>query len=126
MSAYKPAFDLAGYPTNIYGLPVDQYVPCHWTPDPNQAFYTPSISQGVPLGWHYPPTFPADGVYSHMYPGGFPGAPPAMPNSAYLPPVHYYAYPIPAVAPAPPEQPDNYPPSQLQFPAQILSFLRQQ
>ncbi|KAG5350378.1 hypothetical protein C0989_011288 [Termitomyces sp. Mn162] len=79
--------------------------------NPNQALYAPSISQGIPLGWYYPPTFPTDGNYPHIYPRGFPGAPLAPPNPAYLPPTYYYAYSIAAVAPALPEYPDNYSPS---------------
>ncbi|KNZ74173.1 hypothetical protein J132_07697 [Termitomyces sp. J132] len=42
-----------------------------------------------------------------MYPGGYFAAPP---NPAYLPPAHYYAYPVPAAAPTPPEPMDNYSP----------------
>ncbi|KNZ78593.1 hypothetical protein J132_11163 [Termitomyces sp. J132] len=75
MSAYNPMYNPAGYLTNVYGRPVpenpyapfypgpptDQYVPHHWTPDPNQAFYTPSISQGIPPGWRHPPMFSANG-----------------------------------------------------------------
>ncbi|KAG5726616.1 hypothetical protein E4T56_gene5587 [Termitomyces sp. T112] len=81
---------------------------------------------GVPPSWHHPPTFSANGTYPHMYPGGFLRASPAMPNSAYLSLAHYYAYPIPAAAPVPPDQLDNYSLSQLQFPTQIPPSFRQQ
>ncbi|KNZ81390.1 hypothetical protein J132_00976 [Termitomyces sp. J132] len=119
MSAYNPTYNPASYLTDIYGWPVpenqyalfypgppaDQYVLCHWTPDSNQALYAPSISQKIPLGWHRLPAFPANGSYSHMYLGGYSAVPP---NPTYLPPTHYYAYPAPTAAPAPPEHPDNY------------------
>ncbi|KAG5349927.1 hypothetical protein C0989_001225 [Termitomyces sp. Mn162] len=82
-------------------------MPRHWTPDPNQAFYAPSISQGIPPGWRRPPAFHADGNNPRINPGGYSAAPP---NPAYLPPTHYYAYPIPAAAPVPPEAMDNYSP----------------
>ncbi|KAG5331188.1 hypothetical protein C0989_008373 [Termitomyces sp. Mn162] len=137
MSAYNPAYNPAGYLTNIYGRPVpenpyapfypgppiDQYVPHHWTPDPNQVFYTPSISQGIPPGWHCPPAFPANGNNSHMYPRGYSAA---LPNSAYLPPTHYYVYPVPAAAPTPPGPMDNYSPSHMPFSTQALPSSRQQ
>ncbi|KNZ72351.1 hypothetical protein J132_03442 [Termitomyces sp. J132] len=121
MSAFNPAYNPIGYPTNAYGQPIlensyapfypgpfaDQYVPRHWTPDPNQAFYAPSISQGIPPGWRRPPAFHADGNNPCINPGGCSAAPP---NPAYLPPTHYYAYPIPAAAPVPLEATDNYSP----------------
>ncbi|KAG5724880.1 hypothetical protein E4T56_gene12522 [Termitomyces sp. T112] len=92
------------------GLPVDQYIPHHWTPDPNQAFYTPSISQEIPPGWHHPPAFPANGNNPHMYPGKYSTA---LPNFAYLPPTHYYAYLAPL------EHIDNYSPPCLPFSTQV-------
>ncbi|KNZ76981.1 hypothetical protein J132_10327 [Termitomyces sp. J132] len=102
MSVFNPAYNPIDYPTNAYGQPLlenpyapfylgpfaDQYMPRHWTPDPNQAFYTPSISQGIPLGWRCPPTFHADGNNPHINPRGYSAAPP---NPTYLPPAHYYA-----------------------------------
>ncbi|KAG5316145.1 hypothetical protein C0989_001600, partial [Termitomyces sp. Mn162] len=102
MSAFNPAYNPVGYPTDAYGRPIlensyapfylgpfaDQYVPRHWTPDPNQAFYAPSISQGIPPGWRRPPAFHADGNNPRINPGGYSAAPP---NPAYLPPAHYYA-----------------------------------
>ncbi|KAG5721221.1 hypothetical protein E4T56_gene20022 [Termitomyces sp. T112] len=88
MSAYNPAYNPAGYLTDVY----DQYVLCHWTPDPNQAFYAPSISQEIPPGWHHLPAFPADGNNPCMYPREYSAA---LPNPAYLLPAHYYAYPPP-------------------------------
>ncbi|KAG5351402.1 hypothetical protein C0989_006638 [Termitomyces sp. Mn162] len=126
MSVFNPTYNPVGYPTDAYGRPLlensyapfylgpfaDQYVPRHWTPDPNQAFYAPSISQGIPPGWHHPPAFHADGNNPRINPGGYSAAPP---NPAYLPPAHYYAYPISAAAPVPPEATDNYfppPPTQ--------------
>ncbi|KAG5337504.1 hypothetical protein C0989_009464 [Termitomyces sp. Mn162] len=105
------------------GPPTDQYVPRHWTPDPNQAFYAPSISQGIPPGWRRPPAFSADGNNPHMYPGGYSAAPP---NLAYLPPAHYYAYPVPAAAPTPLGPMDNYSPPCMLFPAQAPPSPRQQ
>ncbi|KNZ76705.1 hypothetical protein J132_08984 [Termitomyces sp. J132] len=121
MSAYNPVYNPAGYLTDIYGQPVpenqyalfylgppaNQYVPCQWTPDPNQAFYAPSISQGIPSGWHCPSAFPTNGNYLHMYPGGFSTA---LPNPTYLPPTHYYAYPVLIATLTPLEHPDNYSP----------------
>ncbi|KNZ73730.1 hypothetical protein J132_10215 [Termitomyces sp. J132] len=118
MSAFNLAYNPVGYPTDAYGQPLlenpyapfypgpfaDQYVPRHWTPDPNQAFYAPS-SQGIPPGWRRPPAFHADGNNPRINPRGYSVA---LPNPAYLPPTHYYAYPIPAAAPAPPEPMDNY------------------
>ncbi|KAG5341906.1 hypothetical protein C0989_007066 [Termitomyces sp. Mn162] len=53
-------------------------------------------------------------------------APPALPNPAYLPLTHYYAYPNPTVPLVPPEQFNNYSPSQLQPPAQAPPSLTQQ
>ncbi|KAG5348526.1 hypothetical protein C0989_010136, partial [Termitomyces sp. Mn162] len=90
MSAFNPTYNPVGYPTNAYGRPIlknsyapfypgpfaDQYVPRHWTPDPNQAFYAPSISQGIPLGWRRPPAFHADGNNPRINPGGYSAAPP--------------------------------------------------
>ncbi|KNZ75271.1 hypothetical protein J132_03691 [Termitomyces sp. J132] len=84
------------------------------TPHSTPAFYAPSISQGIPPGWHRPPAFHANGNNPHINPGGYSAAPP---NPAYLPPAHYYAYPIPTAAPVPPEPMDNYSP-----PAHHLSF----
>ncbi|KAG5348491.1 hypothetical protein C0989_010402, partial [Termitomyces sp. Mn162] len=130
MSVFNPTYNPVGYPTNAYGRPilensyapfylgpfVDQYVPCHWTPDPNQAFYAPSISQGIPPGWHRPPAFHTDGNNPRINPGGYSAAPP---NSAYLPPAHYYP-------PVPPEATDNYSPSRPPFTAQTPPSPRQQ
>ncbi|KNZ75262.1 hypothetical protein J132_03917 [Termitomyces sp. J132] len=101
MSAFNPAYNPVGYPTDTYGRPLlenpyapfypgpfaDQYVPCHWTPDPNQVYYAPSISQGIPPGWRRPPAFHANGNNPRINPGGYSAAPP---NPAYLPPTHYY------------------------------------
>ncbi|KAG5349249.1 hypothetical protein C0989_005023, partial [Termitomyces sp. Mn162] len=101
----------------------DQYMPRHWTPDPNQAFYAPSISQGIPPGWRHPPAFHADGNNHRINPGEYSAAPP---NPAYLPPAHYYAYPIPAAAPVPPEAMDNYSPPRPLFAAQTPPSPRQQ
>ncbi|KAG5333555.1 hypothetical protein C0989_005449 [Termitomyces sp. Mn162] len=137
MSAYNPVYNPTGYLTNIYGRPVpenpyalfysgpstDQYAPQHWTPNPNQAFYTPSISQRIPPGWHRPPTFSADGNNPHMYPGGYSAAPP---NPAYLSPTHYYAYPVPAAAPTPLGPMDNYSSPCMPFPTQAPPSPRQQ
>ncbi|KAG5349352.1 hypothetical protein C0989_004426 [Termitomyces sp. Mn162] len=111
MSVYNPVYNPTGYLTNIYaqlvpenpytpfypGPPADQYVPCHWTPDSNQVFYAPSISQGIPPGWRHPPAFPANG------------------NN-----------PFPAAAPAPPKPMDNYSPPHLPFSAQVSPSSRQQ
>ncbi|KNZ74472.1 hypothetical protein J132_06821 [Termitomyces sp. J132] len=137
MSAFNPAYNPVGYPTDAYGRPIlensyapfypgpftDQYVPRHWTPDPNQVFYAPSISQGIPPGWRHPPAFHADGNNPRINPGGYSAAPP---NPAYLPPAHYYAYPIPAAAPAPPEATDNYSPPRPPFAVQTPPSPRQQ
>ncbi|KAG5333951.1 hypothetical protein C0989_004559 [Termitomyces sp. Mn162] len=137
MSAFNPAYNPVGYPTDTYGWPLlensyapfypgpfaDQYVPRHWTPDPNQAFYAPSISQGIPLGWRRPPTFHADGNNPRINPGGYSTA---LPNPAYLPPTYYYVYPIPAAAPVPPEATDNYSPPCPLFAAQTPPSPRQQ
>ncbi|KNZ71323.1 hypothetical protein J132_09978 [Termitomyces sp. J132] len=137
MSAYNPMYNPAGYLTNVYGQPVpenpyallysgpstDQYVPRHWTPDPNQAFYAPSISQGMPPGWRRPPTFSTDGNNPCMYPGGYSAVPP---NPAYLPPAHYYVYPVLATAPTPLGPMDNYSPPHMPFPAQAPPSPRQQ
>ncbi|KAG5348925.1 hypothetical protein C0989_007127 [Termitomyces sp. Mn162] len=129
-------YNPASYLTDVYGQlvpenpyapfypgpPVDQYVPCHWTSDPNQAFYAPSIGQGIPLGWCYSPAFSANGNNPHMYSRGYSAA---LPNLAYLPPTHYYAYPVPAAAPASPEPMDNYSPPRLLFSAQVPPSPRQ-
>ncbi|KNZ77055.1 hypothetical protein J132_07449 [Termitomyces sp. J132] len=137
MSAFNPAYNPVGYPTDAYGRPIlensyapfypgpftDQYVPRHWTPDPNQVFYAPSISQGIPPGWRRPPAFHADGNNPRINPGGYSAAPP---NPAYLPPAHYYAYPIPAAAPVPPEATDNYSPPCPPFAVQTPPSPRQQ
>ncbi|KAG5349461.1 hypothetical protein C0989_003645 [Termitomyces sp. Mn162] len=137
MSTYNPAYNFTGYLTNVYcqlvpknpyapfypGPPADQYVSHHWTPDPNQAFYAPSISQRIPLGWHHPPAFPTNGNNPCMYSGGYSAA---TPNSAYLPPAHYYMYPVSATAPALLEHSDNYSPSCLLFFAQVSSSPKQQ
>ncbi|KAG5332102.1 hypothetical protein C0989_007250 [Termitomyces sp. Mn162] len=137
MSVYNPMYNSAGYLTNIYsqlvpenpyapfypGPPMDQYVPRHWTPDPNQAFYAPSISQGIPPGWCRPPVFSADGNNPRLYPGEYSAVPP---NPAYLPPTHYYAYPVPAAAPTPPGPMDNYSPPHMPIPAQAPPSPRQQ
>ncbi|KAG5348936.1 hypothetical protein C0989_007094 [Termitomyces sp. Mn162] len=136
MSAYNPAYNPAGYLTDIYGRPVlenpyalfypgpptDQYVPHHWTPDHNQAFYVPSISQGISLGWRHPSAFSANGNNPHMYSRGYSAAPP---NPTYFPPVHYYAYPVPAAAPTTPGPMDNYSPPQMPFSAQAAPSPRQ-
>ncbi|KAG5348122.1 hypothetical protein C0989_011017 [Termitomyces sp. Mn162] len=90
MSAYNPTYNPASYLTDIYGQlvpenlyalfypgpPVDQYVPHHWTPDSNQVFYAPSISQGIPSGWCHPPAFLANGNNPHVYPREYSAAPP--------------------------------------------------
>ncbi|KAG5351822.1 hypothetical protein C0989_004814 [Termitomyces sp. Mn162] len=89
----------------------------------SMAFYAPSISQKIPPGWRCPPAFPTNGNNPCMYPGGYSAAPP---NPAYLLPTHYYAYPVPAAAPAPPEPMDNYSPPRLPFSAQVPPFFRQQ
>ncbi|KNZ72555.1 hypothetical protein J132_02713 [Termitomyces sp. J132] len=137
MSVFNPTYNPVGYPTNAYGWPLlensyapfypgpfaDQYMPRHWTPDPNQMFYAPSISQGVPPGWRCPPAFHTDGNNPRINPGGYSAAPP---NPAYLPPAHYYAYPIPAAAPVPPEATDNYSPPCPPFAAQTPPSPRQQ
>ncbi|KAG5348208.1 hypothetical protein C0989_010821 [Termitomyces sp. Mn162] len=137
MSAFNPAYNPIGYPTDAYSWPplenpyapfypgpfADQYMPHHWTPDPNQAFYAPSISQGIPPGWRRPPAFHADGNNPHINPRGYSAAPP---NPAYLPPAHYYAYPISAAAPVPPEPMDNYSPPCPLFAAQTPPSPRQQ
>ncbi|KAG5727750.1 hypothetical protein E4T56_gene20775 [Termitomyces sp. T112] len=135
MSVFNPTYNPVGYPTNTYGRPLlenpyapfypgpfaDQYVPHHWTSDPNQAFYTPSISQGISPGWRHPPTFHANGNNPRINPRGYSAAPP---NPAYLPPAHYYAYPIPAAAPVPPEPMDNYSPPPPTQRDEVLRFLR--
>ncbi|KAG5719998.1 hypothetical protein E4T56_gene6851 [Termitomyces sp. T112] len=54
---------------------------------------------------------------------GFSAAPP---NPAYLPPAHYYVYPVPAAAPASLEHLNNYSPPQLPFSAQTPPSPRQQ
>ncbi|KAG5348219.1 hypothetical protein C0989_010738 [Termitomyces sp. Mn162] len=137
MPAFNPMYNPVGYPTDAYGRPLlensyapfylgpftDQYVLRHWTPDPNQAFYAPSISQGIPPGWCCPPAFHANGNNPHINPGGYSAAPP---NPAYLPPAHYYAYPISAAAPVPPEATDNYSPPHPPFAAQTPPSPRQQ
>ncbi|KNZ77821.1 hypothetical protein J132_03330 [Termitomyces sp. J132] len=134
MSAFNPTYNPAGYPTDAYGQPLlenpyapfypgpfaDQYVPRHWTPDPNQAFYASSISQGVPPGWRRPPAFHADGNNPRINPREYSAAPP---NPAYLPPAHYYAYPIPAAAPVPLEPMDNYSPPTHHSPLKLLLLL---
>ncbi|KAG5350309.1 hypothetical protein C0989_011641 [Termitomyces sp. Mn162] len=89
----------------------------------SMAFYTAFISQGIPLGWHHPPAFPANGNNPHIYSGGYFAAPP---NPAYLPPTHYYTYSVPTAAPAPPEPMDNYSPPHLPFSAQVPPSSRQQ
>ncbi|KAG5734831.1 hypothetical protein E4T56_gene623 [Termitomyces sp. T112] len=130
-------YNPVGYPTDAYGQPIlensyapfylspftDQYAPRHWTPDPNQAFYAPSISQGIPPGWHRPPAFHADGNNPRINPGGYSAA---SPNPAYLPPAHYYVYPISAAAPVPLEATDNYSPPRPPFAAQTPPSPRQQ
>ncbi|KNZ81108.1 hypothetical protein J132_03099 [Termitomyces sp. J132] len=137
MSAYNPAYNPASYLTDVYGQPVlenpytpfypgppmDQYIPRHWTPDPNQAFYAPSISQEIPPGWRRLPVFSTNGNNSCMYPGGYSMAPP---NPAYLPPAHYYTYPVPTAAPTPPGPMDNHFPPHMPFPTQAPPSPRQQ
>ncbi|KAG5351878.1 hypothetical protein C0989_004644 [Termitomyces sp. Mn162] len=137
MSVYNTAYNPAGYLTNIYSQPVpenpytlfypgpsvDQYVLCHWTPDPNQVFYAPSISQEILLGWCHPLAFPANGNNPCMYPEGYSIV---LPNPAYLSLAHYYAYSAPTAAPAPLEHPDNYSPPCLPFSAQVPPSSRQQ
>ncbi|KAG5331191.1 hypothetical protein C0989_008351, partial [Termitomyces sp. Mn162] len=105
------------------GPPTDQYIPCYWTPNPNQAFYAPSISQGIPPGWCHPPAFSTNGNNSCIYPRGYSAVPP---NPAYLPPAHYYMYPVPAAAPTPLGPMDNYSPPCMPFPAQAPPSPRQQ
>ncbi|KAG5725135.1 hypothetical protein E4T56_gene10240 [Termitomyces sp. T112] len=90
---------------------------------PVRAFYAPSISQGIPLGWHCPPAFSANGNNPCIYPEGYSAA---LPNPAYLPPAHYYAYPVPTAAPTPPGPMDNYSPPRMPFPAQAPPSPRQQ
>ncbi|KAG5723576.1 hypothetical protein E4T56_gene18115 [Termitomyces sp. T112] len=92
-------------------------------PHSTWAFYAPSISQGIPPGWRCPPAFHANGNNPRINPGGYSTAPS---NSAYLPPAHYYAYPIPAAAPAPPEAMDNYSPPHPLFAAQTPPSPKQQ
>ncbi|KAG5334680.1 hypothetical protein C0989_003096 [Termitomyces sp. Mn162] len=87
------------------------------------AFYAPSISQGIPPGWHHPPTFSANGNNPCMYPRGYSAVPP---NPAYLPPTHYYTYPVPTAAPASPEPMDNYSSPRLPFSTQVPPSPRQQ
>ncbi|KNZ81761.1 hypothetical protein J132_10039 [Termitomyces sp. J132] len=101
MSAFNPTYNPISYPTNAYSRPLleNSYAPFY------PGVLRPSISQGIPPGWRRPPTFHADGNNPHINPGGYSAAPP---NPAYLPPAHYYAYPIPAAAPVPPEATDNY------------------
>ncbi|KAG5334078.1 hypothetical protein C0989_004423 [Termitomyces sp. Mn162] len=137
MSVYNSTYNPASYLTNVYsqlvpenpytlfysGPPADQYILCHWTPDSNQAFYAPSISQEIPPGWHLPPAFPTDGNNSCMYLRGYFAVPP---NSAYLPPTHYYAYPVPTAAPAPLKHIDNYSPPHLPFSTQTPPSSKQQ
>ncbi|KAG5720042.1 hypothetical protein E4T56_gene5666 [Termitomyces sp. T112] len=120
MSAYNPAFNPTSYPTNIYSrlVPENYYAPFYSGP--------PTDHQEVLLDWHCPPTFSANGNHPCMYPGGFLGAPSAPPNPAYLPPAHYYVSPVPATAPTPLEQPDNYSSSQQPLSAQISPSPRQQ
>ncbi|KNZ77624.1 hypothetical protein J132_04991 [Termitomyces sp. J132] len=96
---------------------------CPVTGPLTRAFYTPSISQGIPPGWCHPPTFHTDGNNPHINPRGYSAAPP---NPAYLPPANYYVYPIPAAAPVPPEPMDNYSPpahSYTQQRDEVLCFL---
>ncbi|KAG5332710.1 hypothetical protein C0989_006583 [Termitomyces sp. Mn162] len=121
MSAFNPAYNPVGYPTDAYGRPIlensyapfypgpfaDQYVLHHWPPDPNQAFYTPSISQGIPPGWRCPPAFHANGNNLHINPRGYSAAPP---NPAYLPPTHYYAAKDRSLRPATRRSPPLPPP----------------
>ncbi|KAG5718807.1 hypothetical protein E4T56_gene2698 [Termitomyces sp. T112] len=138
MSAFNPAYNPVSYPTDAYGRSLlenpyapfypgpfaDQYMPRHWTPDPNQVFYAPSINQGIPPGWRRPPALHANGNNPRINPRGYSAA---LPNPAYLPPAHYYAYPIPAAAPVPPEPMDNYSPpahSYAQQRDEVLRFLR--
>ncbi|KNZ75522.1 hypothetical protein J132_02856 [Termitomyces sp. J132] len=137
MSAYNLTYNPAGYLTNVYsrpvpenpyalfysGPPVDQYIPRYWTPDPNQVFYAPFISQEIPLGWHHPSAFLANSSNPHIYPRGYSAVPP---NPAYLSPTHYYAYPVLAAAPAPLKHPDNYSHPHLPFSTQIPPSPRQQ
>ncbi|KAG5716117.1 hypothetical protein E4T56_gene10883 [Termitomyces sp. T112] len=117
MSAYNPAYNPTSYLTNIYGWPVPEnsYAP----------FYPGPLAdhQGIPLGWHCPPAFPANDNNPCMYPRGYSAVPP---NPAYLLPAHYYAYPVPAAAPVPPEHPDDYSPPCLPFSAQVPSSPKQQ
>ncbi|KAG5722478.1 hypothetical protein E4T56_gene2866 [Termitomyces sp. T112] len=107
----------------VVGPPTDQYIPRHWTPDPNQAFYALSISQRIPPGWRCPPAFSANGNNPRLYPGGYSVAPP---NPAYLPPTHYYAYPVPTAAPTPLGPMDNYSPPHMPIPTQAPPSPRQQ
>ncbi|KNZ73003.1 hypothetical protein J132_01516 [Termitomyces sp. J132] len=115
MSAYNPTYNPAGYLTNIYGRPVPE--------NPYALFYSGPLAdhQRIPLGWHRPPAFPADGNNLCIYLRGYLAVPP---NPAYLPPTHYYVYPVPTAAP--PEHPDNYSPPCLPFSAQLPPSPRQQ
>ncbi|KAG5347240.1 hypothetical protein C0989_012442 [Termitomyces sp. Mn162] len=62
MSAFNPAYNPVGYPTDAYGQPIlensyapfypgpfaDQYVPHHWTPDPTSAREYPRAGAALP------------------------------------------------------------------------------
>ncbi|KAG5724707.1 hypothetical protein E4T56_gene3660 [Termitomyces sp. T112] len=113
MSVYNPAYNPTSYLTNIYGrlVPENPYAPFY--PD----------HQGIPPGWRCPPAFSTNGNNSCMNLGGYSAAPS---NPAYLLPAHYYTYPVPAAAPAPPEHIDNYFPPCLLFPAQVPPSFKQQ
>ncbi|KAG5717609.1 hypothetical protein E4T56_gene5425, partial [Termitomyces sp. T112] len=101
MSAFNPTYNPVNYPTDAYGRPLLE--------NPYAPFYPgPFVDhQGIPPGWRCPPAFHANGNNPHINPGGYSAAPP---NPAYLPPTHYYVYPIPAAAPVPPEAMDHYSP----------------
>ncbi|KAG5349173.1 hypothetical protein C0989_005452 [Termitomyces sp. Mn162] len=58
-----------------------------------------------------------------MYSRGYSTAPP---NPAYLSPIHYYVYPVPAAAPTPLRPMDNYSPPHMPFPTQAPPSPRQQ
>ncbi|KAG5723938.1 hypothetical protein E4T56_gene9721 [Termitomyces sp. T112] len=111
MSVYNPTYNLAGYLTGICGQPVPDNPYAPFYPGPSADY------QGMPLGWHHPPAFSANGNNPHIYSRGYSAAPS---NPAYLSPTHYYAYPAPL------EHIDDYSPPHLPFSAQVPPSLRQQ
>ncbi|KAG5728532.1 hypothetical protein E4T56_gene19588 [Termitomyces sp. T112] len=112
MSAYNPTYNPTGFLTDIYGrlVPENPYAPFY--PGP------PTDHQEIPLGWHRPPTFSTDGNNLCIYPRRYSAA---LFNPTYLPPAHYYVYPVPAAAPTPLGPMDNYSPPCMLFPAQAPS-----